>query len=270
MTIPLSDILAKAPDFNRSFFRVKEQAVMFEPLDLPSQIVRTPGAREREDLVFQVDIGPRGKKTLLLQYNPTGANLPAYPARVRAFEKWYTGGTNMAWESELIAYRTYNGMVDYFAKSYPHLRLNEMPADSYHHEATWGVDPFVIGNKPGLCGIAIIRGDAFSPYYGVRESVGYTHRVFADGPVCAGVMVGVSEKSVPVLDEYYTIFAGARKTWCVLSPRKRRCDRGRNAENDGEKISLIQRPDILFHRPLRESMGPSAWHSHSIPPCMRG
>ena len=155
--------------------------------------------------MFLVDMGPRARKKFILQYNPEGENLPSYPSRARAHEKWYTGGANMAWESEMVAYRTYNGVVDYFAKSYPHLRLHEMPPDSYHHEATWGVDPFIIGKKPGICGIALYKGTAFTPYYGVRESVLYTHQAFADGPVCAGVKVGVTESGSPVLDEYYKI-----------------------------------------------------------------
>lgn len=254
--IPLSDILAKAPDFNRSFFRIKDQALMFEPLDLPSQIVRTPGTREREDIVFQVDIGPRGKKTLLLQYNPTGSNPPTYPARVRAYEKWYTGGTNMAWESELVAYRTYSGVVDYFAKSYPHLRLHEMPPDSYHHEATWGVDPFVIGKKPGLCGIAIYRGTAFTPFYGNRETVAYTHTAFADGPVCAGVKVGVSEKDVSVLDEFYTIFSERQDN------RVRITTAGKDGvvaagvqKNDGEKVKFDPKAGYLVTQALAGEYG---------------
>jgi hypothetical protein len=124
------------------------------------------------------------------------------------FEKWYTDGTNIAWESEVIAYRSYSGLVDYFGKSYPHLRLQDLPPDSYHHEAAWGVDPFVIGKKPGLCGIALVAGDGFTPCWGAGDSLAFTHRGFGGGPVCAGAIVSVAKGGRPLLDEYYTIHAG--------------------------------------------------------------
>jgi hypothetical protein len=206
--IPLATVFSLAPDFNRSFFRVKHPAVDFEPLDVPSQIVTIPGGTGTEVLAFTVDLAPREKMTLVLQYNPKGSDLPAYPAKTQVFGKWYSDGTNIAWESENIAYRAYSGVVDYFAKSYPELRLQTLMSDSYHHEAIWGVDPFVIGTKPGLCGIALLAGNTFMPYWGTADSLAYTHTAFGGGPVCAGAVIGVAAQGKPVVDQCCLLFAG--------------------------------------------------------------
>ena len=243
VVIPLSAILQKAPDFNPKFFRVKRQAGEgFEPLDIPSQIQRIPGTGYGEELVFLVDLKPRERKVVELQYNSQGNNLPAYPARTQAFEKWYTGGVNIAWENEEIAYRSYSGLIDFFGKSYPHLRLQDLPPDSYHHEAAWGVDPFVIGKKPGLCGVSTIEGNSLVPWYGARDSVLYTHHAFGGGPVCAGAAVKVLNRGATVLEEAFTLYAGHRENYVQTLPvGGNRLIAVGMQKNDGETFTIDEK-----------------------------
>jgi len=211
IAIPITSIREKAPDFNDHFFRLKHQTRWIEPLDIPSQIRIIPWtAGDLKELVFQVNLAPLEKKVVELWYNPEGTGTPDYPVKTQSFEKWYTGGTNIAWENELIAYRSYNGVVDFFAKSYPHLRLHDLPPDSYHHERLWGLDPFMIGAKPGLCGVILFKDEKPIRYYGNPEnlSLEYAHRAYEGGPVCTGTTVSVDSKGEFVLEETYSLFNG--------------------------------------------------------------
>ena len=206
--IPLDDIMKKTPDFNKKCFRVKHPAGLFEPLDIPSQIVQLPW-NDEETLVFVTDIGPKEKIRIELWYNPSGEGLPDYPVRAKVYESWYHIGSNIAWENEQIAYRSYSGIVDYFAKTYPHIRLDDLPPDSYHHEGLWGLDPYLVGTKPGLGGIMLIDGSRSEKYYSVEENspLSFEHKGFADGPVCAGASVQVKHTGDVKVTEHYLLFA---------------------------------------------------------------
>ncbi len=247
VTIPISEITKRAPDFNRNFFRVKRSADEgFEPLDLPSQIQLVPAAGYAEELFFQVDLAPGERKTLDLLYNPEGTNPPRYPARTQAFERWYAGGVNIAWENEVNAYRSYSGVVDYFAKSFEHLRLHDLPADSYHHEETWGVDPFVIGRKPGLCGVALIEGDSIVPCYGGRDSLMYVHRAFGGGPVCAGAAVKTLNRGEMLLETVYSLYHGRHENRVRTSPARNVSALAVGIQqNDGEIVHFNERVGYL-------------------------
>ncbi len=164
--VPLSTLKEKAPDFNKNFFRVKYPVGNFEPLDIPSQLRAIAGEDGADEIVFLVDLGAGERTSIELWYNTSGSGLPDYPIKTQSFDQWYTGGTHLAWENDVIAYRAYSGVVDYFAKSYPHLRLASLPPDSYHHERLWGVDPYVIGAKPGLGGILLFDGSVSEKLYG--------------------------------------------------------------------------------------------------------
>lgn len=245
--IPVSDIMKKAPDFNRNFFRVKRSADEgFEPLDLPSQIRLVPAAGYAEELVFQVDLAPKERKVLEILYNPEGVNVPRYPVRTQAFEKWYTGGVNVAWENEVNAYRSYSGLLDYFAKSFAHLRLHDLPADSYHHEETWGVDPFMIGKKPGLCGVALTDGNTLVPYYAARDSLLYTHRAFGGGAVCAGAAVKVLNRGELILEEVYSLFDGRHENHVRTISTRRGVPLAVGVQvNEGETVRFDERAGYL-------------------------
>ncbi len=245
--IPMADIQTTSPDFNRTFFRVKRLADDgFEPLDIPSQIRLVPAAGYGEELVFLVDLAPREKKTLEIVYNPSGTEAPRYPEKTQAFEKWYTGGVNVAWENEVNAYRSYNGLLDYFAKSFAHLRLHDLPADSYHHEETWGVDPFVIGGKPGLCGLALVEGNTLVPLYAGKDSLSYVHRAFGGGAVCAGAAVKTLNRGELILEQVFSLFDSRHENHVRIIPSRKNSPVAVGMQaNDGETVRFNARAGYL-------------------------
>jgi len=212
IVIPLSSLRRHASDFNPRFYRVKRGGGWFEPLDIPSRIRTIPYAGGNvEELVFQLDLAPGERKTVELWYNPEGAVSPDYTPRTQSFGKWYSDGSNVAWENEIIAYRSYNGIVDFFGKSYPHLRLHDLAPDSYHHERFWGLDPYVVGKKPGLGGVFLFIGEKRLRCYGAGgdgHSRTYDHRAHGGGPVCAGAVVDVMDDGAVLLEEVYSLYSG--------------------------------------------------------------
>ena len=220
VSLPVSALLKQAPDFNRRFFRLKHPPDGFEPLDVPMQIVNIPGRDETDDLVvFRVDLGPGERKNLELLYNPEGIDEIEYPPETQASDIWYRPGTTLAWENTLVAYRSYNGIVDFFGKTYPHLRLHDMPNDTYHHERLWGVDPYLVGGKSGIGGIVLVTGDKKKRCYGSGDinPLTYSHRAFEGGAVAAGGTVTVIENSRPILNTLYILYSGHHendvRTW---------------------------------------------------------
>lgn len=258
--IPVARIMSNASDFNRNFFRIKYKAGMFEPLDIPSQIRLIPDGRNVEELVFQIDLVPHEKKTVELQYNPEGEGLPDYPAKTRSFEKWYTGGVNIAWENEIVAYRSYSGLIDFFGKSYPHLRLQDLPPDSYHHERLWGVDPFVIGKKPGLCGVLLFEGNDRIQCYGGGEGVTFVHKACTGGPVCTGAVITMENRGETIVKETYSLYNGRYYNEVRTVPSKNHIKKGALVapglqKNDREFVRLNEKRGYLATQALTEEYG---------------
>ncbi|MCE5251268.1 DUF4861 domain-containing protein [bacterium] len=216
--LALDDVLKKAPDFNRAFYRVKHPAGLFEPLDIPSQTAVLPGNPGREGIVFLVDLGPRERKTVELWYNPSGSDTTGYPARTQSFARWYWIENNVAWENEVIAYRSYGGIVDFFAKTYPHLRLHDIPQASYHHEQFWGLDPYLVGAKPGLGGLVMINGAVSDTLYDARENspLTFVHNATGKGTVCTMATVAVRHNNVKKCEAYYVLYAGRHENDVTL------------------------------------------------------
>ena len=133
-----------------------------------------------------------------------------YPDEAKVYEKWYHIDSNIAWENKLVAYRSYDGIVDYVAKTYPHLLLHDIPPESYHHEGLWGLDPYLVGGKPGLGGIMLFDGFRWEKCYGGGENspLSYIHKAFADGPVCAGASVQVKNKGALKVTSHYMLLTG--------------------------------------------------------------
>ena len=209
--IAIREIIEYAPDFNRRFFRLKHSSESFEPLDIPSQILMIPEAgAEADKLVFQVNLAPKEEKVIELWYNPEGTGIPEYPHKTQSFDIWYRPGSNLAWENELIAYRSYNGIVDFFAKTYPHLRLHDLPRDSYHHERLWGIDPYMVGKTPGLGGVIVFEGDNIVKCYGINETSSrtFTYRAYSMESLTAGGLVIVRDNQHTILKNLFTLYSG--------------------------------------------------------------
>ncbi len=265
VVVPIEFIIRKAPDFNKNFFRIKHKTTRFEPLDIPSQIRTIHGVTGgKEELVFQLDLETGEKKKLDLQYNPDGADLPDYPARTQSFASWYRDGSNSAWENEIIAYRYYFGMVDYFGKSYPGLCLDRLRSDSYHHERLWGQDPYAVGKTPGLGGIALVDGDALMKCYGYPDDAPsniYTYNAYGGGPVCAGVVLRTEDKNVDdfLVEASTTLFHNRYENTVRAATSPAYFENGVHIapgmrKFDGEHVTLNEGKGILmaWGRPVEE------------------
>ncbi len=208
--IPLATLTEQMPDFNWRSFRLRDPDALFEPADIPSQIRMLPGRGEAEDaLSFQLSFAPNQKRKIELWYNPSGVDEIEYPAKTQSSDTWYRPASTLIWENEKVAYRSYNGIVDYFAKTYPHLRLHNLMNESYHNEQLWGLDPYLVGDKPGLGGVLLIEGDRITHCYGATgNSVrSYIMRAFDGGPVCAGGIVDVIGQRENLLSITYELSA---------------------------------------------------------------
>lgn len=265
VSIPLSLIREQAPDFNPQFFRLKHPNTRFEPLDIPSQIQTIPGTNDSAELVFQLDFEPLQEVRLELQYNPEGVDqVPDYLARTRSFARWYRDGSNSAWENEIIAYRYYYGMIDYFGKSFPLLCLDRLKPDSYHHERLWGQDPYAVGKTPGLGGVALIEGERFTPCYGYPDDFpdySFAYEAYGGGPVSAGVALRFSQQphGGENLAVSTTLFADRYENRCQAAvPRERLngklCIAPGLRKFEGEKVTLDEAGGFLLScgRPVEE------------------
>jgi hypothetical protein len=265
VSIPLSQIREQLPDFNPQFFRLKHPNTRFEPLDIPAQIHAVPGTKDSAELVFQLDFEPHQEVVIELQYNPEGVDqLPDFPVRARSFSRWYRDGSNCAWENEIIAYRYYYGMVDYFGKSFPLLCLDRLKPDSYHHERLWGQDPYAVGKTPGLGGVSLIEGDRVTPCYGYPDDFPeyrFVYEAHGGGPVCAGVTMRFEDRRPQgaAISVSANLFSDRYENRCqAVVPHERLDNRLRVAPGlrkfDGEKVTLDEGAGFLLSwgRPVEE------------------
>jgi len=156
---------------------------------------------ERDEIVFQTNLSPNETKKIEVQYNPKGALNADYPVKTFSSDTWYRPGENLSWESGVVAYRTYNGVVDFWGKTYNHLRLDGLLQDSYHHERIWGIDPYMIGKKPGVGGVIFFKKGEMIKAYGA-DAGKITYRASGSGAVSSG---GLAKGEF--FHSYYWIFA---------------------------------------------------------------
>lgn len=93
---------------------------------------------------------------------PADAAAPLVPAVVRV-DPYF--GRSIAFESLPIAYRTYDGRIDVFVKHRRQLILRGNLGD-YHHRQAWGMDALDVGDGPGVGGLYILEGGAWTPVFG--------------------------------------------------------------------------------------------------------
>ncbi len=100
----------------------------------------------------------------------------------------------------------------------------------------------MIGKKPGVCGVALIEGNALVPWYGARDSVLYVHRAFGGGPVCSGAVIAAQERGKTVLEEVYTLYAGHHENSVRTLPAdKDRLIAVGMQKNDGETVEIDEK-----------------------------
>lgn len=158
--------------------------------DLLTQAVDSNGDSTFDELIFQIDIGPKATKKFALSAGervvPTAQHFKVYGRFVRERED------DFAWENDRIADRTYgkaletslidpltSSAVDVWVKSVPQLAINRWyMVDDYHNEHGEGGDFYDAGTTRGCGGDGVWRNGEL---YGSANFV--NTRVLANGPI---------------------------------------------------------------------------------------
>jgi hypothetical protein len=185
--VPLPDARGQGPieiDLDRLPEDARDLLVAGSPVELVGGGGggRVAGQVETDRLYFPAT--PPGKVSLEIDparplLHPRIEQALSGAAGVR-IDPWF--GTGVAFENDRIAYRTYDGHIDVFAKRSLRLILRTEMGD-YHRMQPWGIDALEIGDGPGLGDLYIAsEGDpGWIPLFGpdhVKEQ-----QVIADGPL---------------------------------------------------------------------------------------
>lgn len=226
VALTVAELVRVARDFNPNCLALDDGK-----LDLPVQADDLDLDGVPDEVVFQVDLPPKGRKTLRLFYNPSRAAVTQYPKRARAAVFPELEGP--AWESDVIAYRLCldgRNAIDVFGKSEPSqpggdLVRYALGKDGYRDVHTWGVNVLRAGDTLG-CGsfgfwldnavVKPVEAQRTKDLYALRRYA----QVIADGPVRAILRVTYDNW---VVDEVprtvrwtHTIWAGRRWATCDL------------------------------------------------------
>jgi pectinesterase len=160
-----------------------------EGREIVSQVIDGDGDGRPDELLFQADYWPSEARTFVVE----GA-APAVAAKPRVHVKYVPERTDVAWESDRIAFRTYGQLlwklenlhtsgVDVWVKRTRNLVLDRWYAaghDSYHADRGEGADFFKVGPTLGAGATAVWRNGRM-----YRAENFHTYRILADGPVRA-------------------------------------------------------------------------------------
>lgn len=157
--------------------------------EIVSQAYDADADGQPDSLLFQVNLMPGASVSYQIE-----AAAPSAPARPRVHVKFVPERTDVAWESDRIAYRTYGQLlwqlenlhtsgVDVWMKRTRDLILDKWYSaghDSYHVDKGEGADFFRVGSTLGGGATAIWRDGKLH-----RAENFAKHRIIADGPIRA-------------------------------------------------------------------------------------
>jgi unsaturated rhamnogalacturonyl hydrolase len=155
-----------------------------------SQLVDVDGDETPDQLVFQIDLAARGKKTLTVEAGerrpPAREDYKVYGRFVRERHD------DFAWENDRIAHRAYgtgletwakepltSSGIDVWCKRTRRLVVNDWyMVDDYHRDTGEGADLYSVGRSRGCGGSGVMAGDALAVSRNFTTS-----RVLANGPI---------------------------------------------------------------------------------------
>ena len=157
--------------------------------EIVSQAYDANADGQPDSLLFQVSLMPGASVSYQVE-----ATAPSAPAKPRVHVKFVPERTDVAWESDRIAYRTYGQLlwqlenlhtsgVDVWMKRTRDLVLDKWYSaghDSYHVDKGEGADFFRVGSTLGGGATAIWRDGKLH-----RAENFAKHRIIADGPIRA-------------------------------------------------------------------------------------
>jgi unsaturated chondroitin disaccharide hydrolase len=162
---------------------LEEDAATLETVELPSQVDDLDGDGQPDELVFQVDLGPRQTRIVSVAYGDPSTLFrlrASYPPRVRAARR------GPAWESERSAWRMALrpcGAIDLRGKLRPGLHLDRLPSPDGDDspESPAGRDLVATSGAFGIGSAGVLDGDGRVL---ARKPAG-RWKVVAEGPVRA-------------------------------------------------------------------------------------
>ena len=183
--VSLRDLKSQVPDFNPANFALVEPEPRVDWREVPAQADDLDGDGQPDELVFVHSVPASGRVKLDCYYSTAGKRQAVFDKNADTAQNWDSPeGTDVAWESNLTAYRTYDGVMEAFGKRHEGLILSKLPTD-YHHMQPWGMDVLRIGQASGLGGITIWEDGVPVPVRnpGGKGEIKIRNRVLASGPV---------------------------------------------------------------------------------------
>ena len=189
--LSIRGIREKVPDFNPFNFALVEPEPRIDWREIPAQADDTNGDNQPDELVFVRSVPAAGSEKLFCYYSPGGRRSIVFPKKADTAVSWDSPtSTNIGWESNLAAYRIYDGQMEAFGKLQEGLILAKLPVD-YHHMQPWGMDVLQVGKASGLGGISLWEdGERISVQNpGGKGEIRIRNQVLASGPVRSLVRV---------------------------------------------------------------------------------
>jgi len=198
-------IRAAAADFNPENCAVVAPDRWIDWREVPHQVDQIDDDAGPE-ISFLADLRATGimpvppaaaETTYYLYWSPEGKRDKSFALKTGTDQGWDPGKLNIGWESNVGAYRAYDGMFDFFGKhQYRHSEKVEwmiypVGKVNYHQEVEWGVDALLVGKTSGLGGLTLYLGDRAWPVQNPpgETDVKFTKRVLCAGPIRAAVEI---------------------------------------------------------------------------------
>jgi pectinesterase len=186
IAIPWSAVQQRLPAATATRIRVRDLA---SGAELVTQALDSDANGSVDSLLFQSSFLGAEARTFSVEAEP-----PTAAAKSRVHVKFIPERTDVAWESDRIAFRTYGQLlwqlenlhssgVDVWVKRTRDLVLDKWYAaghDAYHLDKGEGADFYKVGPTLGAGATAIWRGGKLH-----RAENFKTHRIIADGPIRA-------------------------------------------------------------------------------------
>jgi len=182
VTIAVNEIKKTAPDFNSANCAVVASQRWIDWRQIPHQVDMidpTVG----DELSFLVDVEANSTAKYYLFYSLTGTLPQQFKMKTCTAQDWVP--PNIGWESNVVGYRAYWGMFDFFGKKEEILLYEDIPSRSYHVEEGWGMDALHVNKTAGLGGITLyVDGKPYTAHNpGGEGDVKFTKRQVVKGPV---------------------------------------------------------------------------------------
>jgi pectinesterase len=186
ITIPWTSIRQVLPAATATRVRIVDPVT---PREIVTQVIDANGDGQPEEMLLQANLWPLEAKRFVIE-----ERAPAVTPVPRVHVKYVDDRSDVAWESDRIAFRTYgqklwalenlhSSGIDVWVKRTRALVLDRWYAkghDGYHVDTGEGADFYRVGPTLGTGGTAIWRNDTL-----YRAENFARHRILATGPIRA-------------------------------------------------------------------------------------